>query len=90
MVVGFGAVAPGGRVEERLPWMWRDDAADVMAPLAAAIREGGAVPGLQLGHGGRQASRRLTGEQPVAPSAVRRTRTSARRRTPSRSTRSPR
>jgi 2,4-dienoyl-CoA reductase-like NADH-dependent reductase (Old Yellow Enzyme family) len=70
VVVGFGAVAPGGRVEERLPWMWRDDAAAVMAPLAAAIREGGAHPGLQPGHGGRQASRRLTGERPVAPSPV--------------------
>ena len=70
VVVGFGAVAPGGRVEERLPWMWRDDAAEVMAPLAAAIREGGAIPGLQLGHGGRQASRAVTGQRPVAPSPV--------------------
>lgn len=70
VVVGFGAIAPGGRVEERIPWMWRPDAAEVLAPLAAAIGRGGAVAGLQLGHGGRQASRRLTGVQPVAPSAV--------------------
>ena len=26
--VAFGAVAPEGRVEEKLPWMWRDDIAD--------------------------------------------------------------
>jgi 2,4-dienoyl-CoA reductase-like NADH-dependent reductase (Old Yellow Enzyme family) len=70
VVVGFGAVAPGGRVEERLPWLWRPDAAEVLAPLAAAIRTGGAAPGLQLGHGGRQAPRRLTGTQPVAPSPI--------------------
>ncbi len=70
VVVGFGAIAPGGRVEERIPWMWRPDAAEVLAPLAAAIGRGGAVAGLQLGHGGRQASRRLTGVQPVAPSAI--------------------
>ena len=91
VVVGFGAVAPGGRVEERLPWMWRDDAADVMAPLAAAIREGGAVPGLQLGHGGRQASRAVTGAAAggaVAGAAARARPRGA--RTPCRSTRSPR
>jgi 2,4-dienoyl-CoA reductase (NADPH2) len=70
VVVGFGAVAPGGRVEQRIPWMWRPDAAAAMAPLAAAIRGRGAEPGLQLGHGGRQAPRQVTGSQPVAPSPV--------------------
>jgi len=70
VVVGFGAVAPEGRVEERIPWLWRPDAAEALAPLAAAIRARGAVAGLQLGHGGRQASPQLTGLRPVAPSPV--------------------
>lgn len=68
--VAFGAVAPEGRVEEKIPWMWRPDAAQVMRPLAAAIRERGALPCLQLGHGGRQVSARVIGEPPVAPSPV--------------------
>ena len=69
-VVAFGAVSPEGRVEQKIPWMWRGDAAEIMAPLAAAIRDNGTVPCLQLGHGGRQASPTVTGSQPVAPSAV--------------------
>src|SRR5690606_40326008 len=66
----FGAVAPEGRVEQRIPWMWRPDAATVMRPLAAAIRARGALPCLQLGHGGRQVSPRIIGGPPVAPSPV--------------------
>lgn len=69
-VVAFGAVAPEGRVEEKIPWMWRPDAADVMRPLAAAIRAQGALPCLQLGHGGRQVSARVIGGPPVGPSAL--------------------
>lgn len=70
-VVGFGAVAPEGRVEQQLPWMWRDGAGGALAPLAAAIREAGAAAAIQLGHGGRQCSPRVTGHHPVAPSPVR-------------------
>jgi 2,4-dienoyl-CoA reductase-like NADH-dependent reductase (Old Yellow Enzyme family)/thioredoxin reductase len=69
-VVAFGAVAPEGRVEEKIPWMWRDDAAEVMRPLAAAIRAQGALPCLQLGHGGRQVSPRVIGGAPVGPSPL--------------------
>lgn len=69
-VVAFGAVAPEGRVEEQVPWLWREDAGRVLAPLAAAIAEGGGLPCLQLGHGGRQVSPRVTGRPPVAPSPL--------------------
>ena len=69
-VVAFGAVAADGRVEHQIPWMWREDAGRVLSPLAAVIAAGGAVPCLQLGHGGRQVSPRVTGTDPVAPSAV--------------------
>jgi 2,4-dienoyl-CoA reductase-like NADH-dependent reductase (Old Yellow Enzyme family) len=50
--------------------MWRADAAEAMRPLADAISSVGAVPCLQLGHGGRQVSPRVTGESPVGPSAL--------------------
>lgn len=69
-VVAFGAVTPEGRVEEQLPWMWRDDIASALEPLAAALHEAGALACLQLGHGGRQVSPRVTGLQPVAPSPI--------------------
>lgn len=69
-VIAFGAVTAGGRVEEQIPWLWRDDAAEVLAPLAAAITSGGGLACLQLGHGGRQVSPKVTGQPPVAPSAV--------------------
>jgi 2,4-dienoyl-CoA reductase-like NADH-dependent reductase (Old Yellow Enzyme family) len=68
--VAFGAVAPEGRVEQQIPWMWRPDAAAALSPLAATIAATGAVPCLQLGHGGRQVSPKVTGMQPVAPSPV--------------------
>jgi 2,4-dienoyl-CoA reductase-like NADH-dependent reductase (Old Yellow Enzyme family) len=68
--IAFGAVRPEGRVEEQLPWMWRDDAGEALAPLAAAIHDRGARASLQLGHGGRQVSPKVTGATPVAPSAV--------------------
>jgi 2,4-dienoyl-CoA reductase-like NADH-dependent reductase (Old Yellow Enzyme family) len=63
-------VAPEGRVERQIPWMWASDAGEAMRPLADAIAAVGAVPCLQLGHGGRQVSPRVTGEPPVGPSAV--------------------
>ncbi len=72
-VVAFGAVSPEGRVEQQVPWMWRDDAADRLAPLAAAIDDAGTVPCLQLGHGGRQVSPVVIGEDPVAPSTLKAT-----------------
>ena len=55
-VVAFGAVAPEGRVEEKLPWMWRDDIGERLRPLVAALHDEGTRACLQLGHGGRQVS----------------------------------
>ena len=68
--VAFGAVAPEGRVEEKLPWMWREDIGERLQPLVAALHDEGALACLQLGHGGRQVSPVVTGMQPVAPSPV--------------------
>ena len=69
--VGFSAVAPEGRVENAIAWLWPEGAAEALAPLAEAIASTGAHPCIQLGHGGRQVSPDVIGEQPVAPSAVR-------------------
>ena len=69
-VVAFGAVRPEGRVEQQVPWMWRDDAASALASIPSALRAVGSIPCLQLGHGGRQVSPRVIGRAPVAPSPV--------------------
>lgn len=69
-VVAFGAVRPEGRVERLLPEMWRDTAGRDLAPLVDAVHDVGAAACLQLGHGGRQVSPRVTGTTPVAPSPV--------------------
>ena len=68
--VGFSAVAPEGRVENAIAWLWPEGAAEALAPLAEAIASAGAHPCIQLGHGGRQVSPEVIGEPPVAPSAV--------------------
>ena len=68
--VGFSAVAPEGRVENAIAWLWPEGAAETLAPLAEAIASTDAHPCIQLGHGGRQVSPTVIGEPPVAPSAV--------------------
>lgn len=69
--VGFSAVAPEGRVEDAIAWLWPEDATAALAPLAETIASVGAHPCIQLGHGGCQVSPTVIGEAPVAPSAVR-------------------
>ena len=69
-VVAFGAVRADGRVEEAVPWMWRDDVVSDLGRIAATIHANGTLPCLQLGHGGRQVSPKVTGTTPVAPSPI--------------------
>jgi len=77
------AVSPEGRISPDDTGLWNDAQRDAWAPLAAAIRSRGAVPGVQLAHAGRKAStwppfapRRGSvpadegGWQTVAPSAL--------------------
>jgi 2,4-dienoyl-CoA reductase-like NADH-dependent reductase (Old Yellow Enzyme family) len=68
--VGFSAVAPEGRVENAIAWLWPEGAAESLAPLAEAVASTGAHPCIQIGHGGRQVSPAVIGGPPVAPSAV--------------------
>ncbi|TAM75496.1 NADH:flavin oxidoreductase/NADH oxidase [bacterium] len=50
------AVTPEGRISADDLGMWSDAHRDALAPIAAFIREEGAVPGIQLAHAGRKGS----------------------------------
>jgi 2,4-dienoyl-CoA reductase-like NADH-dependent reductase (Old Yellow Enzyme family) len=56
VVVEATAVAPEGRISPGCTGLWSDEQAAAMAPIAAAIRKAGAVPGIQIAHAGRKAS----------------------------------
>ncbi|QKJ19963.1 NADH:flavin oxidoreductase/NADH oxidase [Microbacterium hominis] len=77
------AVTPEGRISPDDTGLWNDAQRDAWAPIAAAIRSRGAVPGIQLAHAGRKASTFAPfapergsvpagagGWQTVAPSAI--------------------
>jgi 2,4-dienoyl-CoA reductase-like NADH-dependent reductase (Old Yellow Enzyme family) len=50
------AVTPEGRISPEDAGIWNDAQMNAWAPIAAFIREQGAVPGIQLAHAGRKAS----------------------------------
>lgn len=50
------AVSPEGRISWADLGLWNDAQAQALAPIVAAIKAGGAVPGIQLAHAGRKAS----------------------------------
>jgi 2,4-dienoyl-CoA reductase-like NADH-dependent reductase (Old Yellow Enzyme family) len=56
VVVEATAVSPEGRITPGDTGLWTDAQRDALRPVAAAIREAGAVPGIQIGHAGRKAS----------------------------------
>jgi 2,4-dienoyl-CoA reductase-like NADH-dependent reductase (Old Yellow Enzyme family) len=56
VIVEATAVSPEGRITPACTGLWNDAQAEGMARIAAAIRAGGAVPGIQIGHAGRKAS----------------------------------
>lgn len=62
-------VLPGGQAFPGQLGIWSDAHLPGLARLAAAIRAAGAVPCVQLHHGGRRADPKLTGETPVSPFA---------------------
>jgi len=49
------AVAPAGRITPYCLGLWNDVQQEALARVVAAIKAGGAVPGVQLGHAGRKA-----------------------------------
>jgi 2,4-dienoyl-CoA reductase (NADPH2) len=48
----------------------RDEWLPALEKIARSIKEGGAVPALQLNHAGRYSKKAITGMDPVAPSAI--------------------
>jgi 2,4-dienoyl-CoA reductase-like NADH-dependent reductase (Old Yellow Enzyme family) len=76
------AVTPEGRISPEDLGLWSDAHAEALAPIAAFIKQQGAVPAIQLAHAGRKASTAAPwrghglvppergGWQPVAPSAL--------------------
>jgi len=56
VVVEATAVAPEGRITPGCLGLWNDVQAAGLAKIASAIKAGGAVPGIQIGHAGRKAS----------------------------------
>ena len=56
VIVEATAVSPEGRITPGCTGLWNDEQAQGMAQVAAAIKAGGAVPGIQIAHAGRKAS----------------------------------
>ncbi|MBF0174967.1 MAG: NADH:flavin oxidoreductase/NADH oxidase, partial [Magnetococcales bacterium] len=83
VIVEATAVSPEGRITPACLGLWADQQVAGVARIAAAIKAGGAVPGIQIGHAGRKASANIPWEgdnhmseddprgwQTIAPSAV--------------------
>jgi 2,4-dienoyl-CoA reductase-like NADH-dependent reductase (Old Yellow Enzyme family)/thioredoxin reductase len=62
------AVSPEGIVSPHQARIYDDKFMSGLSRIAEVIRSEGAVPGIQLHHGGRQTSARVIKQKPVAPS----------------------
>lgn len=56
VIVEATAVSPEGRISPGCTGLWNDEQMAGMARIAAAIKAGGAVAGIQIAHAGRKAS----------------------------------
>lgn len=56
VIVEATAVAPEGRITPYCTGLWDDAQIEGLAKIARAIKQAGAVPGIQIGHAGRKAS----------------------------------
>jgi 2,4-dienoyl-CoA reductase-like NADH-dependent reductase (Old Yellow Enzyme family) len=82
VIAEASAVVPEGRISPHDLGIWSQAHADALQPIAAFVREQGAVAGIQLAHAGRKASTARPWEgggavgldqggwEPVAPSAL--------------------
>ncbi len=83
VIVEATAVSPEGRITPGCTGLWKDEQTKGMSKVAALIKAGGSVPGIQIGHAGRKASANLpwegddhipTGDprgwETIAPSAI--------------------
>lgn len=82
VMVEATAVSPEGRISPSDSGMWLPEHARAFRPIAAFIKDQGAVPGIQLAHAGRKASTDVPwradrplkenegGWKPIAPSSI--------------------
>ena len=56
VMVEATAVSPEGRITWADMGLWNDAQAELLGQIAAGIKTGGAVAGIQIGHAGRKAS----------------------------------
>ena len=56
VIVEATAVSPEGRISWGDLGLWNDEQAAALKEVAAGIKAGGAIPGIQIGHAGRKAS----------------------------------
>jgi len=69
VIVEATAVAPEGRITPACTGIWNDEQAQAFIPIVQAIKQHGAVPGIQIAHAGRKASanRPWEGDDHIAP-----------------------
>jgi len=70
VIVEACAVSPEGIVSPHQARIYDDRFVEGLSRIASAIKAEGAVPAVQIHHGGRQTSARVIHQQPVAPSAI--------------------
>ena len=56
VIVEATAVAPEGRITPECAGIWNDELAQAFIPTVQAIKQHGAVPGIQIAHAGRKAN----------------------------------
>ena len=56
VIVEATAVSPEGRITPACLGLWNDAQAAALEPVAKAIKDAGAVAGIQIGHAGRKAN----------------------------------
>ena len=64
------AVSPEGIVSPHQPRIYDDRFMEGLSKIAMAIKSEGAVPAVQIHHGGRQTSVRVIKQKPLAPSPI--------------------
>ena len=62
VIVEATAVAPEGRITPACLGLWNEQQTQAHASIARAVKQAGAVPGIQIGHAGRKASANLPWE----------------------------
>jgi len=70
VIVEACAVSPEGIVSPHQARIYDDCFVEGLTQIAAAMKAEGAVPAVQLHHGGRQTSSKVIHQQPVAPSPI--------------------